>query len=334
MICSQCNKELFWSGKKPKKFCSTSCSSKHFQEIKRKKNELIRKANRVKTNCLVCSKKFETNKKQPSNFCSNKCRNYYYYNPDNPENTERVNKKRKTGIYHGKIKQKKIEDAREAKGLPRKRKRILNTVEERKNAKKEALIKYLKTEKGVAAKKEYNQRAYVKVKKNEATKAYYKTEIGAKKRKIYYTKLYEEKGEELKAVARTPKGRAKTLARYHKRIKVDVVYKMTRALRSRLTSAVKAYKQNGIVFKKGKTLKMIGCSMEFFLVHMESQFKPGMSWDNHGLQSYKTGKKWNIDHIKAIDKFDLTKIEEQNKCFHYSNLQPLWHKENREKWYY
>jgi hypothetical protein len=42
-----------------------------------------------------------------------------------------------------------------------------------------------------------------------------------------------------------------------------------------------------------------------------------MSWENHG-------KIWEIDHIKACSNFDLTKLEEQQQCFHYTNLQPLF----------
>ncbi len=43
-----------------------------------------------------------------------------------------------------------------------------------------------------------------------------------------------------------------------------------------------------------------------------------MNWENYG----KFG--WHIDHIIPCDSFDLTKEEEQRRCFHYSNLQPLW----------
>lgn len=52
-----------------------------------------------------------------------------------------------------------------------------------------------------------------------------------------------------------------------------------------------------------------------------------MSWDNYG----RGGRKWQIDHIKPCAYFDLTKPEDQRKCFHYSNLQPLWQKDNLEK---
>ena len=42
-----------------------------------------------------------------------------------------------------------------------------------------------------------------------------------------------------------------------------------------------------------------------------------MTWDNYG--GY-----WHIDHIIPCCRFDLTKEEEQLKCFHYTNLQPLF----------
>ena len=70
---------------------------------------------------------------------------------------------------------------------------------------------------------------------------------------------------------------------------------------------------------------LIGCSLEELKKHLESQFKPGMSWKNRGRNG------WHIDHIKPCASFDLSKSEEQHKCFHYSNLQPLWAKENLRK---
>jgi hypothetical protein len=42
-----------------------------------------------------------------------------------------------------------------------------------------------------------------------------------------------------------------------------------------------------------------------------------MTWDNHG-------DVWEIDHIIGCINFDLTDIEQQKKCFHYTNLQPLF----------
>jgi hypothetical protein len=67
---------------------------------------------------------------------------------------------------------------------------------------------------------------------------------------------------------------------------------------------------------------LLGCSIEFLKKHLETQFTEGMSWDNYTYYG------WHIDHIKPCKLFDLSKPEEQQKCFHYSNLQPMWWHDN------
>ena len=71
--------------------------------------------------------------------------------------------------------------------------------------------------------------------------------------------------------------------------------------------------------------KLLGCTVSFFMKHIESQWKEGMTWDNYGYRG------WHIDHIIPCSAFDLTKEEEQKKCFHYTNQQPLWAEENMKK---
>lgn len=105
------------------------------------------------------------------------------------------------------------------------------------------------------------------------------------------------------------------------RWKNDVEYRIVRKMRANLRTCLKNYKLK----KTEKTFELIGCSIETFRKHMEQKFQVGMNWDNHGV------KGWHIDHIIPCSHFDLKNIEEQKKCFHYTNLQPLWWYDNLSK---
>jgi hypothetical protein len=79
-------------------------------------------------------------------------------------------------------------------------------------------------------------------------------------------------------------------------------------------------------YKKGKkTEEILGCTVDNFIQHLQSQFKPGMTLENHGQ-----GKgKWNIDHIIPISS---AKTEEEiYRLNQYTNFQPLWWVENIAK---
>jgi hypothetical protein len=102
-----------------------------------------------------------------------------------------------------------------------------------------------------------------------------------------------------------------------KRCKVDVKYKLTRRLRSRLYDALKAKSWK----KTTKFYDYIGCSLDELKQHLESQFTDGMTWENYG--------KWHIDHIKPL--VSANTEEEMYKLCHYSNLQPLWAVDNIKK---
>jgi hypothetical protein len=82
-------------------------------------------------------------------------------------------------------------------------------------------------------------------------------------------------------------------------------------------------KQNGHKFDNFS--KVLGADIETVRKHIESLFVDGMTWDNHGNHG------WHLDHIIPCAAFDLTKKEEQLKCFHYKNIQPLWAKDNLVK---
>ena len=100
--------------------------------------------------------------------------------------------------------------------------------------------------------------------------------------------------------------------------------RILRNCRSRLYTALKNER------KKSSSINLLGCDSAFLKQHLESLFTKEMSWDNYGRGWY--GKQeWHIDHIKPCIDFDLSKELEQRECFHYSNLQPLWAKENWSK---
>jgi len=77
--------------------------------------------------------------------------------------------------------------------------------------------------------------------------------------------------------------------------------------------------------KVDSTMTLVGCTIQELVVHIESQWQLGMSWDNYALDG------WHIDHIRPCASFDLLDPEQQRQCFHYTNLQPLWAEENLKK---
>jgi len=107
---------------------------------------------------------------------------------------------------------------------------------------------------------------------------------------------------------------------YHKnRKKIDPAYKIIVNLRTRLHHALQGKT------KSSHTITLLGCTPKELRVHLEKQFTPGMTWKNYGYNG------WHIDHIIPCSAFNLTNPEDQKKCFHFSNLQPLWKEDNFSK---
>ena len=77
------------------------------------------------------------------------------------------------------------------------------------------------------------------------------------------------------------------------------------------------------VKKEDRVMDLVGCTVEELHKHLESMFIDGMSWDNVS--------EWHIDHRRPCASFDLRKEEDRIMCFHYTNLQPMWAKENLSK---
>ena len=142
-------------------------------------------------------------------------------------------------------------------------------------------------------------------------------------------KLYREKGgEKLRAKNRVQRARWREENRdeYNSRNREYYANSINRKiglnLRNRINSVVR-YKAGQ---KQRDSLSLLlGCTIEELKAQFESQFTEGMTWER-----FMSGE-IHIDHIKPCASFDLTKVSEQRKCFHHTNLQPLWAKDNLRK---
>lgn len=103
------------------------------------------------------------------------------------------------------------------------------------------------------------------------------------------------------------------------RKKRDLNFRLKCNLSGRIRTALRASKTS----KSSATQSLIGCTVEFLRAHLESRFRKGMSWENYG--------EWHVDHKVPCAAFNLTDPEEQKRCFHFTNLQPLWAEENYRK---
>ena len=119
------------------------------------------------------------------------------------------------------------------------------------------------------------------------SKKYRDSKDGIKKRKEYRKKEYDQK------------------------YGIDIEWTLLRNIRIRLRNALKNN------FKTGKTLDLLGCSIEFYKQYLENQFNKNMNWENYGKDKY-----WEIDHIQPLSK---------GGSFHYTNTRPCPINENRSK---
>lgn len=146
-------------------------------------------------------------------------------------------------------------------------------------------------------------------------------------RKMYYSLTPEEKLEmnrrkyaKIDMENRRKKARETKRERYHK----DLNYRLSSIVRSRISHALR---DNNIQYKKSNhSIDLLGCSIVELKAHLEAKFTDGMSWENYG--------EWHVDHIKPCASFESlgTCPKQQSECFHYSNLQPLWAEDNRQKY--
>ena len=139
----------------------------------------------------------------------------------------------------------------------------------------------------------------------------------------------------------TPEGREKVLSmerklaeRRRKSGKTKIYNRQwqKRALKENKTFRLSCFLRTRINgFAKGKkdrsTETLIGCSFHQFREYISSLFTEGMSWNNWG----RGDGNWHLDHKRPCASFDLSNPEQLAECFHYSNYQPLWSRDNKIK---
>lgn len=127
-----------------------------------------------------------------------------------------------------------------------------------------------------------------------------------------------------KAKIRAEKYKIKRNKQLAERKKKDPNYRIACNIRNRLRMALIGRQ------KVGSAVNDLGCSIEQFVFWLEQKFYDNkttgepMTWNNYG-------SKWHIDHVRPLASFDLTDMAQFLHACHYSNLQPMWAKENLEK---
>lgn len=103
--------------------------------------------------------------------------------------------------------------------------------------------------------------------------------------------------------------------KYRRQNNVDI--RIARNLRRRINAIVRGDQ------KSGSAVHDLGCTIIELKVWLESKFYEDMAWDNYG--------DWHIDHVRPLASFDLANRDEFLQACHFTNLQPLWAKENLRK---
>jgi hypothetical protein len=136
-------------------------------------------------------------------------------------------------------------------------------------------------------------------------------------RNEYRRKYYDENKEKIKQ--QNKKHNINKKNKFRIEYNRNPIVKLKHRLSCRLREIIKFKTLN----KNKEFNEIIGCTIEELKKHLEKQFLEGMNWENHGFYG------WHIDHIiplsSAITEEDLYKL-----C-HYTNLQPLWAKDNLKK---
>ena len=193
-------------------------------------------------------------------------------------------------------------------------------------------------------KSEYNKEYYIKNKENlnEYSKKYNTNnkESILKNKKDYYNENLEKIKEskriyyienKVKIQAQRKEYRLKNKDKISIQ-KVEQQRKYLSTINGKLMHNIRASIRRSLIesgyTKKYKSEEILGCSINDFKLYLESKFESWMTWDNKGLYNGYFNYGWDIDHIIPLA---TAKTEDDIITLnHYTNLQPLCSKVNRD----
>ena len=96
--------------------------------------------------------------------------------------------------------------------------------------------------------------------------------------------------------------------------KTNINYRLICKTRSRIYKTLKG------MTKQSSSINILGIDINLYRKWLEFQFTPEMNWENI-----------EIDHVKPICMFDITKDEELKEAFNWRNTQPLLKRDHLQK---
>lgn len=104
----------------------------------------------------------------------------------------------------------------------------------------------------------------------------------------------------------------KSAERDRRRRAEDPSYRMFRSVQNRLSQVLKG---------EVSPSQAVGCTQDKLKRHIEARFTDGMTWDRYG--------QWEVDHVIPLSA--AGSLEHLVELCNYTNLQPLWKRDNQIK---
>lgn len=151
-------------------------------------------------------------------------------------------------------------------------------------------------------------------------KSWYNREYRLKNRNRINEKRRERKernpGEPKKKRPLSDSDKKKVAEASRKRYAESPLIRLRVFVRNSLNKAIRGQR----VPRRGRSHEYLGCTWEELKAHLESQFQPGMNWENRGPRG------WHIDHREPLA--NVKTESDLRRICHFSNLQPMWWRDN------